>query len=160
LRSSKLFLSMIIDVQPGWVSRTERMLREKGFKTRLTPPSTINAFKTYESVSPDDIAADVRGALESARSWRAACLEYWLVIEAQCPCPNRKACFEKVGETVLHVYCGGKNRVSLRVVNARSPPSDPSSIPRSVLKLCVEPEGLQDSMGKVLNIVKTLSSLK
>lgn len=37
MRSSKLFLSMIIDVQPGWVSRTERMLREKGFKTRLTP---------------------------------------------------------------------------------------------------------------------------
>jgi len=159
LSSPRLFINIIIDVQPGWVSRTDKALKRKGFKTRLTPPSTISGLKAYGAGNPGEVVRELEELL-STTSWRALSIEHWLLVKKQCPCPGGRACVEPRSGQLLHAYCREDGSVSYRVLNAKTPPSNPLNTPRSMFKICGEPAGLQDLTVKLLNILKTLTSIE
>jgi len=160
LSGARIFLNIIIDVQPGWVSRTDKALKGKGFRTRLTPPSTISALKAYEAGNPGEAVREVEELLASTPSWRALCVEHWMLVRKECPCQGAKACVESRNGQILHAYCREEGVVSYRVLNTKTPPSNLLNIPRSMFKICAEPPGLQDLTVKLLNILKTLASIE
>jgi hypothetical protein len=159
LSNARLFLNIIIDAQPGWVSRTDKALKGKGFKTRLTPPSTISALKAYGTGNPGEIVREVEELLANP-SWRALCIEHWLLVEKECPCRGGRACVEVRNSQLLHAHCREDGGVSYRVLNTKTPPSNPLSIPRSVFKICTEPSGVQDLKVKLLKILEALTSIE